>query len=156
MRDLRNRLGMSQDDLAAATGYSRNYISQVEIGKKNPGKRFLRDLHTFEQIRTAGRTTEDPPPSTPTDDPYPKIREIPVRLSATDRVSSDEMNCPHFSEEVSQMLGVLLGEQNETQLLSTQKRILSSTLPDPVVRRVLGATTELLERLRHTKQSAKH
>src|SRR4051794_20302246 len=48
---LRDGAGLSQETLARALGYSRNYISQIEIGNKRAGARFRRDLLALEQRR---------------------------------------------------------------------------------------------------------
>lgn len=44
IRTVRNRLSLSQDELAHRTGYSRNYIGQIERGEKNPTLRVILDL----------------------------------------------------------------------------------------------------------------
>lgn len=50
VRNFRERLGLSQEQLAGVLGYSRNYISMIEGGRE-PGKSFVREWLTFEQER---------------------------------------------------------------------------------------------------------
>lgn len=42
VREIRQRRGLSQDDLAAMTGLEHSYISYIESGKRNPT---LKTLH---------------------------------------------------------------------------------------------------------------
>jgi transcriptional regulator with XRE-family HTH domain len=44
LRAARQKAGFSQDSLASATGYHRNYIGQLERGEKNPSLRTIFDL----------------------------------------------------------------------------------------------------------------
>jgi transcriptional regulator with XRE-family HTH domain len=44
IRMLRKQRGLSQEDLAEAAGMSRNYISDIERGVRNPGLLVLVDL----------------------------------------------------------------------------------------------------------------
>lgn len=41
LRDLRTRRGISQEQLAALSGYHRTYIGQLERGEKSPSLRTL-------------------------------------------------------------------------------------------------------------------
>ncbi len=44
LRALRNKRGLSQDDLAHQSGYHRTYISQLERGEKSPSLRTIVNL----------------------------------------------------------------------------------------------------------------
>jgi SOS-response transcriptional repressor LexA len=48
VRALREKLGITQGDLARRMGYARNYISLIENGRE-PSKRFVRELELIEQ-----------------------------------------------------------------------------------------------------------
>lgn len=50
LKDLRKRLGVTQQVLADLTGYSQNYIAQLESGsKKNPRSSFLKTLASLDR-----------------------------------------------------------------------------------------------------------
>ncbi|HZQ17076.1 MAG TPA: helix-turn-helix transcriptional regulator [Terriglobales bacterium] len=44
LKSIRNRRELSQDELAARSGYHRTYIGQLERGEKSPSLRTLFDL----------------------------------------------------------------------------------------------------------------
>jgi transcriptional regulator with XRE-family HTH domain len=54
----RERLGLSQMDLAVATGYSLRYVGDVERGTKSATLRTLNDLATLLEIRLGTLITE--------------------------------------------------------------------------------------------------
>lgn len=60
MRELRLKLGRSQEDLAAAVGCSRIHISRIESGLKRPSVELLRKLAEALQT-TAGFLIESEP-----------------------------------------------------------------------------------------------
>jgi phage repressor protein C with HTH and peptisase S24 domain len=51
--DLRTTLGLSQQAFADRIGFSRNYISRVELGKNRPGKRFTSAVAILEKEAAA-------------------------------------------------------------------------------------------------------
>jgi len=53
LRKAREKRGFSQDGLAHKTGYSRNYVGQIERGEKNPTLRIILDLAEALEVRAA-------------------------------------------------------------------------------------------------------
>ena len=53
LRKARESKGLSQDALAHRTGYSRNYVGQIERGEKNPSLRTIIDLAEALEVRAA-------------------------------------------------------------------------------------------------------
>jgi transcriptional regulator with XRE-family HTH domain len=53
LRKARESKDLSQDGLAHKTGYSRNYVGQIERGEKNPSLRTIIDLAEALEIRAA-------------------------------------------------------------------------------------------------------
>jgi transcriptional regulator with XRE-family HTH domain len=53
LRKAREKRGLSQDGLAHRTGYSRNYVGQIERGEKNPSLRIILDLAEALEVRAA-------------------------------------------------------------------------------------------------------
>ena len=53
LRKAREKRGLSQDGLAHKTGYSRNYVGQIERGEKNPTLRIILDLAEALEVRAA-------------------------------------------------------------------------------------------------------
>lgn len=50
LHDLREKKGLSQMDLAVASGYSLRYIGDVERGAKSPTLRTMHDLATLLEV----------------------------------------------------------------------------------------------------------
>jgi transcriptional regulator with XRE-family HTH domain len=55
IRDLRLRVGTTQQDLARLIGYEQRYMSAVELGIKNPSQEFLASLVTELKLGDADR-----------------------------------------------------------------------------------------------------
>jgi SOS-response transcriptional repressor LexA/DNA-binding XRE family transcriptional regulator len=82
VKAFRERLQWSQQELATAMGFARNYISQVELGRE-PGKRFLQAMLTCEQLHSpvvsnlpmAGMDIEDFRPVRYGDSPRERLQQ---------------------------------------------------------------------------------
>ena len=59
IRDLRLRVGITQQDLAGRIGFEQRYISAVELGIKNPSTEFLTSLMTELKLGEADRVMLD-------------------------------------------------------------------------------------------------
>jgi transcriptional regulator with XRE-family HTH domain len=71
VRALREKLGITQADLASRMGFVRNYISLVENGRSNPSRRFVRALELIEQAPSPNNEHTSP------------VREEPFAASNT-------------------------------------------------------------------------
>jgi phage repressor protein C with HTH and peptisase S24 domain len=57
--DVRDSLGLSQEEFAKRIGFSRNYVSRIETGKsKNPSRKFLRELEASQSEANAHKMAE--------------------------------------------------------------------------------------------------
>jgi transcriptional regulator with XRE-family HTH domain len=56
IREFRNRINLSQDELGERLGVSGNYISMIELGKKTPGPSLRKLFETLEQSPLYQRT----------------------------------------------------------------------------------------------------
>jgi predicted transcriptional regulator len=55
VREMREALGMSQDDLASLAGVAQGYLSRFERGECEPSPRWLRDVKEALASAMAGR-----------------------------------------------------------------------------------------------------
>lgn len=82
---LRQRLGITQDEMATRMGISSNYVSLLEKGKKAPGPAIERHLELIDRIESAGLSGRNESGFTLRDEPAipygrksPPERMIPV------------------------------------------------------------------------------
>ena len=100
VKEIRERLGLTQSELANLTAYSPSAIARYEAGTRQPSRRFLRRLAEVEKvISQTGR------PETPLLGDWRDTRTVDLRLTAIEsRLGRLESMAGqilgHFSEKV--------------------------------------------------------
>jgi transcriptional regulator with XRE-family HTH domain len=110
IRHARRRLGLSQEELAEASGVSAATIVQVELGHRRPQGRTLRKLAAALGVEVADLLEEEGPPKTPAPPPdqgaqrrrefldYIKALDRDELTALSDRLDEDQMSVRSASE----------------------------------------------------------
>lgn len=87
IKQVRNQMGLSQEDLSSRTSISQTSISQIENGIKSPSKKTLNKICEVLEIPVAvlyiiGIQDSDVPPSRKKmfDALYPKIKNLAIQI----------------------------------------------------------------------------
>ncbi len=85
IKDERKRRGLTQRDLADATGLSEQFISNLERGQRHPGTKTLRAIAGVLKIQPAELYSDMPSTHNPLDPVLAKLGSILKDASAEDR-----------------------------------------------------------------------